>query len=67
MADRGVRGPVDFGQVVVGVIAFVVAVWGLFGAPSLDDVSVLPWIAVGVAGAVGVSLIVGGGIRSRKR
>ncbi|WP_299575494.1 hypothetical protein [uncultured Williamsia sp.] len=67
MADRGVRGPVDFGQVVVGVIAFVVAVWGLLGAPSLDDVSVLPWIAVGVAGAVGVSLIVGGGIRSRKR
>lgn len=66
MAERGVRGPVDFGQVVVGVIAFVVAVWGLLGAPSLEDVSVLPWIAIGVAGVVGLSLIVGGGLRSRR-
>lgn len=67
MADRDGRGPVDLGQVVVGVIAFVVAVWGLLGAPSLEDVSVLPWIAIGVAGVVGVSLIVGGGLRSRRR
>lgn len=67
MAEPGVRGPVDFGQVVVGVIAFVVAVWGLLGAPSLEEVSVLPWIAVGVAGAVGLGLIVGGSLRSRRR
>ena len=67
MADRDVRGPVDFGQVVVGVIAFLVAIWGLLGAPSLENVSVLPWIAVGAAGALGVALVVGGGIRSRKR
>ncbi|GAA1895746.1 hypothetical protein [Williamsia serinedens] len=67
MAERDVRGPVDLGQVVVGVIAFVVAVWGLLGAPSLEEVSVLPWIAVGVAGVVGVGLIVGGSLRSRRR
>lgn len=67
MAERGVRAPVDLGQVVVGVIAFVVAVWGLLGAPSLEEVSVLPWIAVGVAGVVGVGLIVGGSLRSRRR
>ena len=67
MAERGGRGPVDFGQVVVGVIALVVAVWGLLGAPSLENVSVLPWVAIGVAGVVGVSLIVGGGLRSRRR
>ncbi|MBE7162134.1 MAG: hypothetical protein INR72_12880 [Williamsia herbipolensis] len=67
MAERDVRGPVDLGQVVVGVIAFVVAVWGLLGAPSLEEVSVLPWIAVGIAGVVGVGLIVGGSLRSRRR
>jgi hypothetical protein len=58
---------VDPGQVVVGVIAFVVAVWGLLGAPSLEDVSLLPWIAIAIAGVVGVGLVVGGGFRSRRR
>ena len=67
MAERDVRGPVDLGQVVVGVIALVVAVWGLLGAPTLEEVPVLPWIAVGVAGVVGVGLIVGGSLRSRRR
>ncbi|MGZ8179233.1 hypothetical protein ACXVUM_14995 [Williamsia sp. SKLECPSW1] len=67
MAEEKTRGPVDIVQVIVGLVALAIAVWGLLGGPSTGDLTVFPWIGVGVAGAVGVGLVIAGGLRSRTR
>ncbi|GAA2051062.1 hypothetical protein [Williamsia deligens] len=67
MAESEDRGPVDVGQVIVGLIALAVSAWGLIGAPSLHDSTVAVWVGVAVAAAVGLALVVGGGVRARRR
>ncbi|SIR79751.1 hypothetical protein [Williamsia sterculiae] len=50
---------------VVGLVAVLVAVWGLLGGPSLGDLDIARWIAVAIAVGIGVTLILTGS-RSRR-
>lgn len=45
---------------VAGVLAIAVAGWGLSGGPDLPDLSLLPWILVGVGTLAGLVLIASG-------
>ncbi len=43
--------------ILIGLVALVVAGWGLGGSPTLPDIANLVWVVVAVAVVVGLSLI----------
>ena len=45
---------------IAGILALLVAGWGLFGGPELPDLNVLPWILVAAGVAAGIALIASG-------
>ncbi|MFM9377871.1 hypothetical protein [Gordonia sp. VNK21] len=46
--------------VVSGVLALLLAGWGLSGGPDIPNVNVVPWILVGLGLLVGVVLVISG-------
>ncbi|MFW0784374.1 hypothetical protein AAFP35_07600 [Gordonia sp. CPCC 206044] len=62
-AERRHRAP---GLTVLGLVALVVAAWGLLGGPDLPDAADLGWIAVGTGLLIGLILILTGARSSRR-
>ena len=45
---------------VAGLLAIAVGAWGVAGGPDLPDLTLLPWVLIGVGVVAGVVLIASG-------
>ncbi|MEJ9078914.1 hypothetical protein WKY82_10870 [Gordonia malaquae] len=48
------------GLAVLGILALMVAGWGLLGGPSLGDTRALPWAVLAVGVVIGLGLVASG-------
>ncbi|GAB88091.1 hypothetical protein, partial [Gordonia rhizosphera] len=54
------------GLIILGIVALVLAGWGIAGNPDLPDAADLGWIAVAVGLLIGLVLILTGARSSRR-